>query len=319
MIARRRQILNFFTTFAVIALSLSSAAAQGSDGVSIYNGRDGSGQSQAIPAGVYQVSGKALGTDVSVKVAKEYFVRFCSGKDGTGNCEEFGEGTHNLASVDFNFIKVWKGLPASPQASGATPVASAPARAAAVVVFEQKNWLGRSQNFGPGMYRSYRAEFGKINDNQARSIVLAKGYKVRLCSEEGMYYRGSGDCEVYEEEGKYNLRFANSISFIEVTIAGEPADDEKKPVVLYEDAQQAGKMQGFDVGTFDASKGEFKKLPNDEAASIVVKDGYRASVCADAPASEGGEGVNCEEFGPGRKNLKTRDVASYLRVWKESK
>jgi hypothetical protein len=134
-----------------------------------------------------------------------------------------------------------------------------------------------------------------------------------------MYYRGAGDCEVYDEEGKYNLRFANSISFVEVTVLGDPGDDEKKPVVLYEDASQAGKMQGFDVGTFNAAKGEFGKLPNDEAASITVRDGYRASVCADEPTNGGGEGSNCEEFGPGKKNLKNRDVASYLRVWKESK
>ena len=31
------------------------------------------------------------------------------------------------------------------------------------------------------------------------------------------------------------------------------------------------------------------------------------------------DGVNCEELGAGRKNLKNRDVASYLRVWKDTK
>jgi hypothetical protein len=257
-------------------------------------------------------------------VSKEYFVRFCAGKDGSGTCEEYGEGTHNLVSADFNFIKVWKGDASRPSAhaavtgSPATPATPAPDRSAsAILVYEQKNWLGRSQAFGPGMYRSFRGEFGKINDNQARSIVVTKGFRGRFCAEEGLNFRGGGDCEIHEE-GRHNLRFANSISFIEVIdLSDNGPDDEKMAVVLFEDSSQTGIMQGFDEGIFFASKGHFKKLPNDRASSITVKDGYRASVCADEPA-DGAEPANCETFGPGRKNLKSRKTASYLKVWKGS-
>jgi hypothetical protein len=91
------------------------------------------------------------------------------------------------------------------------------------------------------------------------------------------------------------------------------------PVVLYEDASQAGKMQGFDVGTYLATEGQFRKLPDNLASSISVKSGYRASVCADEPTSTAAAPANCEEFTSGRKNLKSRKTASYLRVWKESK
>ncbi|HKP69020.1 MAG TPA: hypothetical protein VJV05_07030 [Pyrinomonadaceae bacterium] len=315
----RASILTSAVIVFLLLLSPSLAAAQ-SEGVQIYNGRDGGGQSQPIPVGTFQVNGKQLGsTEASVKVSKDYFVRFCAEKDGTGKCEEFGEGTHNLTSIDFNFIHVRKGpLPA---AATATPTATgstqAPAGSAtALMVYEQLNWQGRGQSFGPGMYRSFRAEFGKINDNQARSIIVAKGYSVRLCSEEGRNYRGAGDCENHEE-GRHNLRFSNTISFIEVTdLSDKSPDDEKLPVVLYEDASEVGKMQGFDVGTFSASKGEFKKLGNDQASSIRVKDGYTATLCKDEPQA-GAEPADCEVFAPGRKDLKAKKTASYLKVTKQ--
>ena len=317
------RILNLSRVF-VITLIIGMSSIVGiaqADAVLIFNGKDAVGMSQPIPMGVFQVDGKQLGSSVSVKVPKDYRIRFCSAKDGTGSCEEFGEGVHNLASVDFNFIRVWKGMPTAPvtnpTASPSVPVATA--TVPALVVFEQRNWGGRSQSFAPGMYRSFRGEFGKLNDNQARSVVVTKGFRARFCSDEGIYFRGAGDCEIHEE-GKYNLRFANSISFIEVTdLADKSAEDEKLPVVLYEDALQAGKMQGFDVGVFVASRGEFKKLGNDQAVSIMVKDGYRASVCDVEPTTAGGDATACEEFGSGRKNLKSRKTASYLKVWKDSK
>ncbi len=329
------RVFSLFGIVLLIGISVTAVRPQGAaiEGVQIVNGRNGVGPAQDIPVGSFQVDGKTLSpgdgkeTNVSVTVSKGYFVKFCAEKTGGGKCEEYGEGTHNLLSADFNFIMVWKGAPGPATAATGSAVAaasspaqvSAPAAASApsVIAFEQKNWGGRSQVFGPGMYRSYRGEFGKINDNQVRAVVITKGFRARFCSEEGIYFRGSGDCEIHEE-GKYNLRFANSISFIEVTdLADTSPDQEKMPVVLYEDVSQGGKMQGFDVGAFLASQGQFRKLGNDHASSITVKDGYRASVCADEPAAAGGDGVNCEQFGPGKKNLKNKKVASYIKVSKE--
>jgi hypothetical protein len=259
----------------LIAIFATAAKPQvdGIEGVVFFNGRDGTGLAQLIPVGDFQVDGKQLspdtgkGPNLSVQVSKEYFVRFCAGKDGSGTCEEYGEGTHNLVSADFNFIKVWKGdasrpsAPAAVTGSPATPATPAPDRSAsAILVYEQKNWLGRSQAFGPGMYRSFRGEFGKINDNQARSIVVTKGFRGRFCAEEGLNFRGGGDCEIHEE-GRHNLRFANSISFIEVIdLSDNGPDDEKMAVVLFEDSSQTGIMQGFDEGIFFASK-----LPRSDA------------------------------------------------------
>ena len=299
--------------FVCVLLIVTSAAAQGNqaEGVQLFNARDGAGAGQQIPIGSFQVSGKQLSPgdpsrpNISVRVSKGYVVRFCSEANGGGKCDDYGEGTHNLLSADFNFIRVWK-----------APAVSEPIAVKPLIVFEDFHWRGRSQVFRPGMYRHIRNEFGNIANDLARSVVIAKGFRARFCSEEGPNYRGEGDCEVHEE-GRINLRFANSISFIEVIdLSDTSPEDDKMPVVLYEDPSYNGKMQGFDVGVFLASKGQFKKLPNDQASSIAVKSGYRASVCADEPAA-GGEPANCEEFGPGRKNLKNRRTASYLKVWKE--
>lgn len=321
----RLTIVSLLTGVVLIAASVVVTAAQDNpaEGVLLFNGREGKGLSQPIPVGVFQVSGKQLGsTEASVKVSKDFVIRFCADKDGTGKCEEFGEGTHNLTSIDFSFIKVWKGSPTPPATSApavVNPTAPPAGTPPPLIVFEQPHWLGRSQGFAPGMYRSFRGEFGRLNDNQARSIIVAKGYRIRLCADEGLNYRGSGDCEIHEE-GKFDLRFANSISFIEVIdLADSSVNDEKMPVVLYEDSSQTGKMQGFDVGVFLASHGQFRKLANNQALSIAVKGGYRASVCADEPPIAGGEGASCEEFGPGKKNLKSKKSASYLKVWKDTK
>ena len=318
MSADPRSVFRFFAGVLLAGVSTVAVMSQvgQTEAVLLFNARNGTGIAQEIPVGAFQVDGKLLSPgsgkepSVSVKVSKGYNIRFCAEKTGGGNCEEYGEGTHNLVSAGFNFIKVWKGEP-TPSAG---PVKTIPP----VVVYEERNWGGRSQVFLPGIYRSFRGEFGKIIDNHAMSVVVTKGFRVRFCVDEGLLYRGAGDCEVHEE-GRHNLRFADSISFIEVTdLADNSPKDEKLPVVLYEDASQGGKMQGFDTGTFLASQGQFRKLANNQASSIAVKDGYRASVCADEPAA-GGDAVNCEEFGPGKKNLKNRKTASYLKVVKESK
>ena len=301
-------------TLLFLLIGTSNAQAQAGNGVRLFIKRDAYGPSQEIPAGTYQVNGKDLGdpeakdAGLSVQVPKNFRVRFCTEQgsgDGGGKCEEFGEGVHNLQSQAFTFIKVW------PQA------APPPRTQAPLVAFEQLHWGGRSQAFSTGMYRSIRGEFGKINDNMVMSVMIAKGFEVRFCTYEGDDSRGGGDCEVHQE-GRHNLRFSNGISFIEVKdLSDTSPDDGKMPVILYEDGAQGGKMQGFDVGLFTASQGQFKKIGNDVASSITVKPGYRATVCAD----EGTAGTpdKCEEFGPGKFNLKNKDSASYIKISKGDK
>lgn len=319
-LSSRSTVLIILFTFTVAAFAQAPAT-----GARIFNGKDGSGLSQDIPIGNYAVSGRQLGgspdkpPELSVAVAKGFSAKFCEETgtgDGGGKCEEFGEGLHNLQSANFNFIKVWVPVqqPSTPTASTST---SSTTRSGPppLIAYEQNNWGGRSQIFYPGMYRSIRGEFGKINDNMIQSAVIAKGFSVRFCSYEGDNGRGSGDCEIHEE-GRHNLRFANSISFVEVKdLSDKSPADEKMPVILYEDSSQGGKMQGYDVGEFAAGSYGFKKVSNDTASSITVKSGYRATVCSDEGVG-GAAPQKCEEFGPGKFNLKNKDSASYIKVWK---
>lgn len=292
-----------FSQFALLTIVVA-AQPRSAGSVTLFQGPNATGGGQDIPPGAYRVSGKQLAAALkdpvfSVRVPVGIRIRFCeeSAAGVPDKCEEFSEGTHNLRSVNFTFINVWTALavPAVPP----------------VVVFEGANWSGRTQNFGPGMYRADRNEFGKINNDMAMSAIVAKGYKVRFCIEEGKWGRGAGDCEVHEE-GRHNLRFADSISFIEVLDLNDmsPAD-ESMPVILYEDTGLAGKMQGFDVGTFTAAGRQFGKIADDTASSVRVKIGYRVMICPDQSP-----GDLCEEFGEGKHDMKQKDSASYLKVWK---
>jgi len=294
-----------FRQLAVLGLFFFAATAvvaqKAADAVILFQGPKATGAGQSIPVGTYRVDGKqmaaAIGKDavISVRVPTGLIVRFCN---EAGKCETFASGTHDLGSTAFVLIKVWRDIPA----------------VMPVVVFESENWMGRAQAYPVGMYRSIRNEFGNIADDKAVSIIVAKGFRARLCVEEGVFARGAGDCEEHNE-GKHNLRFSDSISFIEVIDLNDrsPAD-ESMPVVLYVDEIQGGKMQGFDVGEFAAGKGHFRKLPDNTASSLRVKKGYRAMICPDeAP------GGNCDEYGEGNSNLKQKDSASYLKVWKTDK
>jgi len=270
--SKYNKALTVYLLFLCLAAVTANSAAAQAAAVKLFQGPNGAGMAQDIPPGTYQVSGtqmaESLGKDavISVQVAKGFRIRFCetagSNGEGGGKCEELGEGIKNLQSLNFNLIKVWK-------------------ESAPVVVFEQANWAGRAQPFFPGKYRHDRVEFGRINDNMAMSVAVAKGYKARFCENVGLYARGGGSCEEHEE-GKHNIRLANAISFIEVIdLSDKSPDDDTLPVVLYEDTTQGGKKQGFDVGTFLASAGGLGKILNDTASSIVIKPGYRVRVCAD--------------------------------------
>ena len=127
----RSSILTFAVVALLAAISPAIASAQG-DVVVFFTGKDATGVSQSIPVGVFKVDGKQLGSnEASVKVAKEHNVRFCANPDGTGKCEEFAEGTHNLTSIDFNFIKVWKGAPTPAAGAAVVPASNAPAASGA--------------------------------------------------------------------------------------------------------------------------------------------------------------------------------------------
>ncbi|MBK8465725.1 MAG: hypothetical protein IPL32_07830 [Chloracidobacterium sp.] len=86
------------------------------------------------------------------------------------------------------------------------------------VVYQEKNSRGRSQSFGPGRYLSGAGEFGDLENDEASSVTVRSGYRIRLCENEGNG-RGSGKCEEYGP-GSFNLKYNDKASFIEVRRKG---------------------------------------------------------------------------------------------------
>lgn len=88
-----------------------------------------------------------------------------------------------------------------------------------VVVYEDRNFSGRSQSFGRGRYLNAGGQMGNLRNDKASSVVVSRGYHVRICDSEGSDGLGGGDCEDYNE-GSYNLQHNDEASFIEVTRDG---------------------------------------------------------------------------------------------------
>jgi hypothetical protein len=88
-----------------------------------------------------------------------------------------------------------------------------------VIVYEHANFVGRSQAYGTGVYRSDQSRLGSLPNDSASSVRVAEGFSVRLCENEGDG-KGSGVCEI-RAAGKYNLpwgpgRVADKVSFVQV-------------------------------------------------------------------------------------------------------
>ena len=84
-----------------------------------------------------------------------------------------------------------------------------------IAVYDDRDYKGNRQIFGSGIYLANRNEFGRLGNDKAVSIIVGKGYRVRLCENEGEDGRGAGNCERYSE-GDMNLIYPNQASFIEV-------------------------------------------------------------------------------------------------------
>ena len=94
-----------------------------------------------------------------------------------------------------------------------------------VVVYEHINFTGKSQAYGPGIYRYDKARLGSLPNDSASSLRVAKGFSVRLCENEGDG-KGSGLCET-RRAGNFNLPWgagsvADKVSFIQVFTQKKP-------------------------------------------------------------------------------------------------
>ena len=88
-----------------------------------------------------------------------------------------------------------------------------------VIVYEDFDFTGRSQAYGPGTYRADKAQLGTLPNDSASSVRVAPGFAVRLCENEGDG-KGGGVC-VTKGPGNYSLpggleSVADKVSFIQV-------------------------------------------------------------------------------------------------------
>ena len=88
-----------------------------------------------------------------------------------------------------------------------------------VIVYEDVDFSGKSQAYGPGIYRADKAQLGSLPNDSASSVVVAEGFGVRLCENEGDG-NGGGMCETLRP-GNHNLSWgpkglADKVSFIQV-------------------------------------------------------------------------------------------------------
>jgi len=268
-------------------------------------------------------------------------------------CEEVTEGNHNLQyGGTASYIRVF-----GPRSGGNWGSGWNGGGQRGVVLYEDANSTGRSQEFGVGRYLNMTGALGNVRNDKASSVVVQRGFRVRLCEDEGNMGIGAGRCEEYGE-GRYNLRYNDSASYIEVARAGWGGGwngggwsgggndggwngnnggsnggwngnnngnsggwggNRDRGVMVYIDPDQRGTGQLFDVGTFRNDQGLMSQIGNDTASSVWVANGYHVQLCENEPKGfYGNSGTGkCEEYGPGRYNLRYNDKASYIRVWRD--
>ena len=295
----------------VVLCGLVFAQNWGDGPVIVYDQRDGRGTASSFGVGQFRNDRGEFGSlhndsARSVSVPVGYRVRFCSDEDrgGSGNCEEFAEGDHNLRyGGSASYIRV----SISSQGGGGNQ--------RGVSVYEDRNQRGRSQQFGIGRFLNARGELGNLRNDRASSVTVSRGFRVRICETEGSNGLGGGRCEDHRE-GRYNLRYSDSASFIEVQRtggwgSGVGGGGDPREVTVYADVNQLGTRQSFSVGMYRWIDNQFGVLPNDAASSVFVPRGFRVRLCEHEGQTRF---ERCEEYGPGRYNLRYNDIASSIEV-----
>lgn len=337
---RFRSIINILFVAFILSGCIGQANAQGwgQGPVMVYDQRNGGGRSQSFNVGTYLNNRGQLGSlrndsASSVSVAANFRVRFCEGEgrgNGSGRCEEFGEGYHNLSnSRTASYIRVWTTGGGGGGWNGGN-WGSSGLGGRGVTVYDDRDFRGRSQSYGPGKYLNNAGTMGAIRNDEASSVVVDRGFRVRLCAGEGTG-NGSGQCDEYNE-GRFNLRLNDEASYIEVqriggwgsgpgggwgggSGGGNPGSNDQM-VIVYSEKNQRSDRQEYGVGTYRNDLGQLGNIKNDDATSIFVPRGYRVRIC-DGEGNGRGSG-NCEEYGPGSRNLRYNDKMSYIRVWRTS-
>jgi len=305
-----------------------SAQQWGIGAVLVYDQPEGRGNETGFNEGEFRSGSGEFGTlrnksAFSVSVPAGFRVRLCEneGKNGTGRCEEFGEGNHDLRyGGTASYIHVF-----GPRAGGTWKAGWKGGGDPGVTVYSEKDYRGLSQSFGVGRYLNIANGLGAVGNDKAASVVVDPGFRVRLCENEGASGLGDGRCETFNE-GRFNIKYTHTASYIEVRrmyggwhggwSGGGTANggSSSGPVIVYSEKDQSGNQQAFGVGTFLNVGHQLGAIGNDNASSVFVERGYHVRFCEDV--GDGNGAGRCEDVGPGAHNLKYYDKASFIRVWR---
>ena len=314
----------------VATATISFGQGWGYGPVLVFDQRDGNGNVSSFGVGEYRNNRGEFGTlrndaAYSVSVPPGFRVRFCENEgsrgEGSGKCEELAEGNSNLRyGGSASYIRV------TGPSGWNNRVGWNGGGQRGVTVYEDRDFRGRSQDFGQGRYLNAGGGLGNVRNDKASSVVVDRGFRVRLCENEGDDGRGSGRCEDYGE-GRFNLRYNDSVSYVEVQRAGGwggwnngrsggfpggNPDRFSDRVTVYADANQQGTRQTFTEGVYRVTDGNFGRLQNDTASSVSVPPGFRVRLCEND--GRGPYGERCEDYGAGDHNLRYNDLASAVEV-----
>jgi len=197
----------------------------GEAGVTVYENRNFLGNSQSFAVGRYLNIGGGLGSlgndkASSVVVSPGFRVRLCENEGtsgaGEGRCEDFSEGRFNLKYDNTaSYVEVrrmyggWHGGWSGGGAGNGGNTGSGP-----VIVYSEKDQKGNQQAFGVGTFLNIGHQLGAIGNDNASSVFVERGYRVRFCEDEGKG-NGAGRCEDFGP-GSYNLKYYDKASFIRV-------------------------------------------------------------------------------------------------------
>jgi hypothetical protein len=82
----------------------------------------------------------------------------------------------------------------------------------------------------------------------------------------------------------------------EVYSGGAPPDAAAPPLIAYSGLDATGRAQRFEVGTYEAGRGDLGLVGADAARSVEIASGYRATLCRDAGL------LGCTTFTAGRRS-----------------
>lgn len=237
-----------------------SAAAYG-EAVVVYQDYDGTGNSQELYEGTYDMVelDRGVGSDQisSITVPSGYVVTIYTDQAFRGPIRVLTQSCMNLSEIGMNDTISSLTVRAMPSES-------------VVSAYDNGDYQGNVSHLLPGEYDVDVLQQGVGND-KISSLKIASGYRVTLFND----YQFGGDTRVVTAQETSNLK---SIGFNDATssIMVEPLPMEPVATV-YSDVDYQGSSQDFYPGEYDVDELD-RGVGNDNLSSLRVRQGYQITL-----------------------------------------